>query len=675
MATLDKEMAEEKYEQVLKELESTKEKLEEVTLDLEIMKGEIDAAREAGTTGSTNNEGITGVTTYEVKQLESKNEKLTEALLKLRDISNEDKAELARISKELESYKNNCNDLQKVKEKLTNDIRILEEQVIDLKEQVDAGLGNEQMVEILTNKNLQLEEDLEKLYDDKDVLEKLVEANEQLLESARETEQQMIQEKDLMQSHINQLILERDNSGAVIQDYLNTIDKFRELVSKLKEENDELKSATSASAAEVQRSLAQEVEHNAENVEFKIRFHEQKAKELETQVKKQEESLAKVQAEVTLRQEEIKLLTQQLEEQKGRMEGKDIEMSQLKKALKAKIDEASEANIRREMAEKKLSTASKDSEDRANRLEKELNDYKVWMQNKEKEYEETMNHLEVDIASLETQKLELKHQLKSVTGAAGKGISSGSTSILDSSLLSHSSLVGSPHATPAKSGVFNRLSSITSPTSNVVAHGNPDLYVTQIASLQRALERTRRQNYTLKMEKAVKQMNLKDRTVIRQHLESRPAWLLKLSNQENELDSKRERLNEIRAKIESLNRQTRRFMVKETLFDMTSDDYLLQRRNEALAKEKIISQYHLLQKDIIQFMDDYSDDLMIQSQLKSFMTPSLKKVIEERQKLGEDAPVTARIVLPAFSSTPSKGQKVSLEVSWNQLRSLHSKLL
>ena len=676
LATLDKEMAEEKFEQTLRELEATKEKLEEVTLDLDIIKGEIDAARDSGVAGSTNDGLIlaSGVTSYEVKQLESKNEKLTEALLKLRDISNEDKAVISKISKELETYKNTCSDLQKVKDKLSSDIQSLEEQVIDLKEQVDAGLGNERMVELLTDKNLRLEEEMEKMIEDKDVLEKLLETTEQLLESARETELQMIQEKDMMQSHINQLVLERENSGTVIQDYVATIDKFRDLVSKLKDENDTLKSASHESAAQVQRSLAQEAEHNVENVEYKIRFSEQKAKDLEEEIKKLEESLTKAQAEVTVKQEEIKGLTQQIDEQKARIEVKDLETSQLKKALKAKIDEASEANIRREMADKKLSNASKDSEERANKLEKELNDYKMWMQNKEMEYEETMNHLENDIANLEEQKLELKERLKSYTGS-GKGIVSGSTSLLDSSLLSQSSIAG--NSSTVKSGLFNRLSSMS--PSSVASHGNLDLYASQISSLQRALHRLRTENYSLRMEKAVKAMNLKDRSHVKQHMLSRPLWLLKLTNQENELDRKRERLNEIKAKIESLNRQTRRFMVNETLFDFSSLDYSIKRRNEVLAKEKIITQYRVVQKEVMQFMDDYSDDLMIQSQLKSFVTPSLTKVMQERESMTDAAPFTAKIVLPAFTSmtsTPSKdNQTVSLEVSWNQLRSLHSKLL
>lgn len=50
MATLDKEMAEEKAETLQLELESCKEKLEEVTLDLEILKTELQQRASGNTT-------------------------------------------------------------------------------------------------------------------------------------------------------------------------------------------------------------------------------------------------------------------------------------------------------------------------------------------------------------------------------------------------------------------------------------------------------------------------------------------------------------------------------------------------------------------------------------------------------------------------------------------------
>merc|ERR1719175_514951 len=79
MATLDKEMAEEKAETLQLELEAGKEKIEELTVDLDIIKTEMDGGGE--TVGGQTKDGGGGgkeaaVTNYEVKQLQAQNEKL-----------------------------------------------------------------------------------------------------------------------------------------------------------------------------------------------------------------------------------------------------------------------------------------------------------------------------------------------------------------------------------------------------------------------------------------------------------------------------------------------------------------------------------------------------------------------------------------------------------------------
>ena len=84
MAILDKETAEEKLEICMSELKETKDKLEEVTLELEVIKMELE--------GKGVGEDV--ITSYQYKQLEQQNEKLKEALLKLRDISAQDKTQL-----------------------------------------------------------------------------------------------------------------------------------------------------------------------------------------------------------------------------------------------------------------------------------------------------------------------------------------------------------------------------------------------------------------------------------------------------------------------------------------------------------------------------------------------------------------------------------------------------
>jgi dynactin 1 len=122
LAVIDKEMTENKLEQCLSELEQTKDKLEEVTLDLEIIKSEIE---EKGSDGA--------VSSYQLRQMEQQNERLKDALLKLRDISAQDKSDIQIMQKELDKTKADLQELEKNKEKLSLEVQEYEEQILDLK--------------------------------------------------------------------------------------------------------------------------------------------------------------------------------------------------------------------------------------------------------------------------------------------------------------------------------------------------------------------------------------------------------------------------------------------------------------------------------------------------------------------------------------------------------------
>ncbi|RWS10602.1 dynactin subunit 1-like isoform X2 [Dinothrombium tinctorium] len=264
IATLDKEMAEEKYEQVARELEATKEKLEEVTLDLELLRNEID---------DKGNDGVAN--SYQVKQLEHQNERLKEAIMKLRDLSAQDRIEIQQLTKEVEKYKNDCHDLLKEKEKKATEITELENQVTELKEQIDYALGAQEMVEILTEKNLELEDKNSKLQEEIFDLENLHDINEQLQENARETELELREEIDLLRGKLLETVRKFESLQETLADYEQTIQKFRDLVAQLREENKELRHQNSSNINITKTQL--EREQQAENIEFKIRFAEAKA--------------------------------------------------------------------------------------------------------------------------------------------------------------------------------------------------------------------------------------------------------------------------------------------------------------------------------------------------------------------------------------------------------------
>lgn len=112
MATLDKEMAEEKIDSLQQELSATKEKYEETALDLQILKEELE--------NSTESAGQT----YQMKQLEQQNERLKAALVKLRDLDIYNKQEINKLQKTYDKQNNEMSHLRKEKETLQGEIKV-----------------------------------------------------------------------------------------------------------------------------------------------------------------------------------------------------------------------------------------------------------------------------------------------------------------------------------------------------------------------------------------------------------------------------------------------------------------------------------------------------------------------------------------------------------------------
>ncbi|XP_049883167.1 dynactin subunit 1 isoform X4 [Pectinophora gossypiella] len=109
------------------------------------------------------------------------------------------------------------------------------------------------------------------------------------------------------------------------------------------------------------------------------------------------------------------LVKKQLEETKSltiKLENKEADIKELRKALKAKQEELSEMQIRRELGERKLTSAARDAELRAEQLQRRLEDAHNQLKRKEKEFEETMDHLQQDIDSLESERGQLRDKLK-----------------------------------------------------------------------------------------------------------------------------------------------------------------------------------------------------------------------------------------------------------------------
>ncbi|KAK1889640.1 Dynactin subunit 1 [Dissostichus eleginoides] len=246
MATLDKEMAEERSESLQVEVDTLKEKVEELSMDLEILRHEIS---EKGSDGAASS--------YHVKQLEEQNSRLKEALVRMRDLTQ--------------------------KEKLQEDVKQAEAIVDELKEQVDAALGSEEMVETLTERNLDLEEKVRELRETVTDLEAINEMNDELQENGRETEMELREHVDLSGAKVREAEKKVEAAQETVADYQQTINKYRDLTTSLQDANRELISQQNANAEQVQQPPA-------ELFDFKIKFAETKAyaKAIEMELRKME---------------------------------------------------------------------------------------------------------------------------------------------------------------------------------------------------------------------------------------------------------------------------------------------------------------------------------------------------------------------------------------------------
>uniref|UniRef100_A0A8B9I1Y8 Dynactin subunit 1 n=1 Tax=Astyanax mexicanus TaxID=7994 RepID=A0A8B9I1Y8_ASTMX len=253
MATLDKEMAEERAESLQLEADALKEKVDDLL-----------------------------PVNYHVKQLEEQNARLKEALVRMRDLSASEKQEHLKLQKQMEKKNFELDVLRVQKEKGQEEMKLAEKTIDELKEQVDAALGAEEMVETLTERNLDLEEKVRELRETVTDLEAINEMNDELQENARETELELREQLDLSAASVREAEKRVEAAQETVADYQHTIQKYRELTAHLQEANRELMSQ--------QEATAEPQEQPAEMFDFKIKFAETKAyaKAIEMELRKME---------------------------------------------------------------------------------------------------------------------------------------------------------------------------------------------------------------------------------------------------------------------------------------------------------------------------------------------------------------------------------------------------
>ncbi|KAJ3186612.1 hypothetical protein HDU85_007432 [Gaertneriomyces sp. JEL0708] len=239
MLLLDKEMAEEKAESLQAEVRALEERIEELSLDLEVIKQEQELGNVSHVPHSDgdNSEERPAV---ELVQLERQNERLKEALVRLRDMAAEQELMLKQQVEDLESELGSLRDIKAERGALVERLQASEAIVEELKAMVDDSLGAEDIVESLTERNMALNERLEEYKAVIQDLEVLKELNDELEQDHIETEKQLQEEIDIKDRMLLDSVQKSIAQEETIADYERTIRQFRELVRHLQSDIERL---------------------------------------------------------------------------------------------------------------------------------------------------------------------------------------------------------------------------------------------------------------------------------------------------------------------------------------------------------------------------------------------------------------------------------------------------
>ncbi|KAF9011292.1 dynactin [Cyathus striatus] len=271
MAMLDKEVAEERAELAEAEVEELKERVAVLEVEMGVMK-------EGGGPDAPARDSLAYI------QLERHNERLKEALIKLRDMSQETEQELRHRIQDMEKDVSGIDELQAQYEESLIKLSNAETEIEGLKLQVDDSLGVEDMLVQLTERNLMLGEKIEEMRITIEDLEALKELNDELEENHLETEKQMQEDLDAKDVEIREHTRKIESLEEACQDYENTIMQFRELVMQLQSDLDNLRTQTQTAQHESASAVSQTAAIMSLNLKLQSSFSKAQSRQIELEL-------------------------------------------------------------------------------------------------------------------------------------------------------------------------------------------------------------------------------------------------------------------------------------------------------------------------------------------------------------------------------------------------------
>ncbi|KAG9015752.1 hypothetical protein FRB93_012317 [Tulasnella sp. JGI-2019a] len=291
MAMLDREVAEERAEVAESELEGEREAKAELEVELEVWRKVKVSADGSGADGGDDTSG--GRTEMAFRQLEKQNARLKEALIRLRDLTHETDAEQRRRIADLEKELTGVDDMQAQYAQTLARLEQAENQVDDLKEQLDDALGAEEVLVQLTERNLIMGERIEEMRITIEDLEALRELNDELEETHVETEKALQDEIEQKDTEIREQHRKVEVLQEALQEYENTVQQFRELVTNLQVELESLRVQHQTRQTESQAQASQSAALMSLNMRLQSSALKNQAKNIDLELKKLEAKQAK----------------------------------------------------------------------------------------------------------------------------------------------------------------------------------------------------------------------------------------------------------------------------------------------------------------------------------------------------------------------------------------------
>ncbi|XP_020722743.1 dynactin subunit 1 isoform X3 [Bombus terrestris] len=322
--------------------------------------------------------------------------------------------------------------------------------------------------------------------------------------------------------------------------------------------------------------------------------------------------------------EEIKILSRKLE-------ARDSDILEARLALREKQEELCEMILRKDVVEKKLATQQHEHELNVEKLKRKLEEAMNQLKRKEKEFEETMDHLQTDIDSLEMERGQLKEKLKSV----------GKKTMMSAS------------------GADNMSGSVTA-ASGMQSMDNKFL-MQEITALKEALNSENQQRKKLMSD------------ILRQKLESLDP-ITPLPLRQGSIDAK---IQELKQKTNDLTKDIKQVMTFPIVPDLRRNKA---RDMEGPVLEKAMPVYQLLQREIV--MKELKDrtDQLINEVLEEVIQRTVGGMAEANFAVFPNREMTAAMhesqLLAAEIAIPHQGQEqvFTVNVGTQELRKIHTLL-